>query len=452
MSIYNTELVQEQETRSKRLKRNAIGSVAVKISTMLVEVLKVPIMLSYLDVEKYGIWLTIVSIVLWTHHFDFGLGAGLKYKLTEAIANNNYNRAKHLVSTAYVSMSIIMGIVLLIMTPIIYNVNWHDLLNVSSPSVSNIELQHTVFGVLIVFIFQFILSLIGVVLQSYQRTALSEVFKPIGSFISLGLVLVIGLFSHNSLIIASLVMVAPYVVILIILNLFFFKGIYSKISPSIKWAKKSYLTDIYSLGVKFFINQLSSLIVFATANFILSSMINPSEVSIYSTARTYYGIVLIFLTSILVSASTPITDAFVRKDYQWIKQCMNRLYKVAYLAIILEIFILTISDFAFQIWVGDKLVVPISLAIAFVIFNTMAFFTQQFSHFLISVGKMNLNVIISCCKIIAFIPVAIILVKVWGAVGLVITTIIVNTLPNLIFGGIQYKKIISGTAKGIWNK
>lgn len=441
-----------QQIRSKKLNQNAIGILAIKLGTMLIEVIKVPIMLSYLNVEKYGIWLTLVSIVLWTHHFDFGLGAGLKYKLTEAIAHGEDNKAKHLVSTAYISMSLIMGIAFILLTPIIFALDWLDILNVSDVTISNNELIYTVLGIFAVFVCQFVMSLICIVLQAHQRTALAEMFKPIGSALSLCIVLIIGLFSHNSLIFASLVMVVPYVLILLILNVYYFTGKYKSISPSIKWVKKEYLKDIYSLGLKFFINQLSALIVFATANLILSSQINPTEVSIYSTARTYYGIILIFITAILVSTSTPITDAYVRRDYEWIKRLMARLNKIAFIAIILEVVIFFASDFVFEIWTGNKINVPSTLAISFVLYNIIAFYTQQYSNFLISVGKMNLNVIISCCKIVFFIPGAIHLVNIYGSIGLVIATILINTLPNLIFGGIQYKKIISNRATRIWNK
>ena len=65
---------------------------------------------------------------------------------------------------------------------------------------------------------------------------------------------------------------------------------------------------------------------------------------------------------------------------------------------------------------------------------------------------MNLNVIISCFKIVLFIPIAIFLVRIFGTIGLVAATILINTIPNLVFGGIQAKRIITGTATGIWNK
>lgn len=436
--------------RTKQLNRNAIGSITVKLSTMLIEIVKVSILLSYLSVEKYGVWLTIVSVVLWSHHFDLGLGTGLKYKLTEAIARGDIARGKHLVSTAYISIMFIMVAAFLVLLPIVVMIDWGALLNTSA--VPNSELKLCIISVLAVFVCQFVLELITVVLKSYQRTAISEVFKPISNAISLLVVIILGFFSHDSLIFASLAMTVPYLIVLLIANIWFFSKKYTEICPSIRWANLAYVKDIYSLGLKFFVNQFSSLIVFSTANFLLSSTINPTEVSVYSTANTYYNIVVIFFTAIIVASSTPITDAYVRGDIMWVKNCMNKLSKIASIAVILELMLFVLSDFAFSIWVGDKITVPNSLAIAFVLYNVLALFSQQFNLFVASVGKMNLNVIISCFKIVLFIPIAIFLVRIFGTIGLVAATILINTIPNLVFGGIQAKRIITGTATGIWNK
>ena len=67
-------------------------------------------------------------------------------------------------------------------------------------------------------------------------------------------------------------------------------------------------------------------------------------------------------------------------------------------------------------------------------------------------GKLNLGLRIALFKILAFLPVAIFFVNHFGAKGLVLALIVINSLPNMIFNIIQYKKIINKTAKGIWNQ
>ena len=198
--------------RSQIVKKNAIGSLTIKLLSMIVDFAKVPILLSYLDSERYGLYVTIASIVYWTHNFDFGLGAGLRYKLTTAIAVGDFHYGRRLVSTAYYSMSTIMGCLLLILLPIIACLDWGSMLNTNI--VANQELILCVSLVLIVFVVQFVLELITYVLQAYQKAALSSLFKPLANLATIIVVFLLKFFSHGNLLYACLAMTLPIVIVL----------------------------------------------------------------------------------------------------------------------------------------------------------------------------------------------------------------------------------------------
>lgn len=443
-------LFKSGEDRTQKLKRNVAWSTIIKVAQMIIELVKVPLLLTYLDNEKYGIWLTIVSILLWTQNFDLGLSSGLRFKLTESIANNDKNRGRGLVSTAYISMSLIMVIVFLIAAPIFANLNWNSILN--AHSVSNTELILTVVSIFFIFVIQFVFELISVVLKADQRAAISDVFKPIASVVSLVVVVLLGLFSSNSLLLASLAMSAPYVVALFVASIYYFTKDYKCFRPSFKLFDKLLIKDIYSLGLKLFMGQFAALIVFSSSNILLSHLINPAEVTTYNVARTYYGLIVIFYTMILVPFAAATTDAYVRNEYDWIRNSMNKLKIVAALSSVAIILLLVVSKFAIHLWVGDKVIVPIGLGIVLAIYNIMSVWVSPYANFLGAVGKLNVRVYIAIFKIITFIPAAILLIKLWGAVGLVVAIIVINTLVNLVFGVIQYRMIISRTVRGIWNK
>lgn len=443
-------LFKHGEDRTQKLKRNVAWSTIIKFGQILIELAKVPILLTYLDTEKYGVWLTIVSILLWTHNFDLGLGSGLRYKLTESIAQDNDSRGRRLVSTAYFSMGLIMLLVFIVVAPILSSLNWNSILNVHT--IDNSELIITIVSIFLVFALQFVLELISVVLKADQRAAISDVFKPVGSVISLLVIISLKFFSSNSLLYASLAMSVPFALVLLFANAYYFKKDYAKFKPSLNLFDKSYLKDIYSLGVKYFLGQFAALIVFSSSNILLSNLINPEEVTTYNIARTYFGLVVIFYTIILVPFAAATTDAYVRNDIDWIKRSMKKLNLVALLASITIFIMLLVSKFAIHLWVGDKVIVPYSLAIALTIYNIMSVFVSPYANFQGAVGKLNIRVYIAVFKIVTFIPSAIFLIKLWGAVGLVIAIIVINTLVNLIFGLIQYKMIINNRAKGIWNR
>ena len=181
--------------RSQNLKKNIAASFVLKAISIILSLIKVPILLAYLNSEKYGVWLTIASILDWMSIFDLGLGHGFRNRFAEAIAINDQDRAKGLVSTAYTSMSAIMFSVFLIAVPVILVLNWGKILNTSL--ISEKELTITVLMVATVFAARFVLQLVTVMLKALQKPALSDVFLPVSNALILILIPILGHYIKN---------------------------------------------------------------------------------------------------------------------------------------------------------------------------------------------------------------------------------------------------------------
>ena len=440
----------EGDERSLVVKRNAVGAFLIRAVSMVIDFAKVPVLLSYLVPENYGVYLTITSIVAWTHQFDFGLGTGLRYQLTAALSQNDETRGKQLVSTAYLSMASIMAVVLILCLPLVFSLDWNNILN--THKIQSNELILCVLLVLAVFLVQFVIELITIVLQADQKAAVSTLFKPIANVLTLLTIFVVREFSSNSLTIACLAMTVPILVVLLLANIYLFGSRYHSILPSFKDFRKDCLRDIYSLGLKYFTSQFSALIVFNTASFLISHFINPTETSVYNTAWTYFGVLVMFNNMLLTPLVAAVTDAFIKKDTSWIKHSYSKINKYCVLLSIASLIQLLVSPFMFHLWVGDKIIVPWSLSIVMTVFFICNIWSSPYQNFLTGVGKMNVMVIASFVKMIVFIPFAIVLIKLWGTVGLVVTILLVNTLPNMLLGMTQYSLIINNKARGIWNR
>lgn len=436
--------------RTQLVKKNALGSLLIKFFSIFIDFAKVPVLLTYLNPENYGIYLTITSIVYWTHNFDFGLGTGLRYKLTKAVSLNEEQYGRQLVSTAYFSMSGIMALLLVILIPVIALLDWNNILN--THAFSNYDLAFCVFIVLVVFLTQFVLELISIVLQSYQRAAISTLFKPLANLITLGLIAFIRLFSSNSLLWASVAMTVPIVVVLLITNICYFGGKYRNIAPSIKFFKKSCLKDIYSLGIKYFLSQLSSLVIFNTTSFLLTLLLDPQETAVFNTAYTYFGILVLFNTMAMQPIIAAVTDAYVKGELHWIRACFRKINILSLLLTLVSLLMLAVSQVVFHLWVGDKIIVPWDLSIILTFFFILNVWSTPYINFLSGVGKMNVMMILSFVKIVLYFPVAIPLIKAYGSCGLVWAIIIVNMIPNIVCGCMQYYLIVNNKATGILNR
>lgn len=436
--------------RSQIVKRNAIGAIIIKIFAMIVDFAKVPLLLSYLDSERYGIYVTIASIVYWTHNFDFGLGTGLRYKLTHAISLGDSQYGRQLVSTAYYSLSVIMFLSLLILVPICFCVDWNSLLNTNIIDCS--ELAICVVVVLIVFVLQFILELITYILQAFQKAALSTIFKPLANFVTLIVIVVLKFFTANSLLLVCMAMTIPVVVILFICNLYLFAKSFKQVSPKVSYFRKACLGDIYSLGFKFFVGQLSSLVVFQTASFLISHYINPIEAAVYNSAFTYFGLILIFNGMAQTPLCAAITDAYVKQDYSWLKNCMRKMKYLSFTFSIAALVMLAISPVFFNIWLNGKLEIPLSLSCVLVFYFILNIWSNPYINFISGVGKLSATMYLSIAKILLFFPVAIFMVKLCGSIGLVLSIICVNTIPNILLGVYQTHLLLRKRDYGLFSK
>ncbi len=443
-------LFKPDHPRTQKINKNVAVSFCIKGVSIVLGLITVPILLTYLNPEKYGVWLTIASIVMWVQHFDLGMGHGLRNKFAEALAGGESERAGRLVSTAYLSMATLMCGIFILLVPVVYYVNWNSVLNIST--ISATELRRTVLLVLLMFNLRFVFQLVTVILKADQRPAMSDVFLPLASLLSLALIFPVKFFVTDSLFWASAVMAVPPVLVLLVGNIYFFSKDYRAFKPRVSLSSKMYLKDIFSLGLKFFLIQLIALVMFSSSNLILTNIVNPKEVTIFNIARQYYGLPMTFFMIILTPYWSAITDAYTRNEYAWIKSNIRKLHGFSILFSLGMIVMLLLSDFAFSIWLGDRVEIPFDLSVLFVVYNIIVLCQSPHNYFLNGVGKLNLGLRVGALKMITFLPVSIFFVKKFDAVGLIISLIIVNSLPNFIFNNIQYKKIINRSATGVWNK
>ncbi len=85
--------------RTVRARKNIFALLILRGISLIIGFLIVPLTLHYLSPIKYGIWLTISSMVGWFTFFDIGLGNGFRNKFAEAKAKNDFELARIYVST-----------------------------------------------------------------------------------------------------------------------------------------------------------------------------------------------------------------------------------------------------------------------------------------------------------------------------------------------------------------
>jgi len=437
--------------RSVKAKKNIIASFGLKGFSVLIIFLLVPLTLNYLDTTKYGLWLTISSIIGWLGFFDIGLGNGLRNKLAEAFALKDYKLAKTYVSTTYAILLLIISGVFLLFLFINPFLDWSKLLN-TQPEMAG-ELSRVVLVVFTFFALRFVLNLIGIILTSDQLPAINNSFGPLGNLIALVAIYLITKFTHGNLLYVSLIYSAAPVLLLIIASFYFFNGKYEFIKPDLKSVDFKYFKPLADLGLKFFVLQISFVIIFSTDNMIITQILGPAEVTPYNIAFKYFGIAIMIFTIVLTPFWSAYTEAFTNGDMKWIKTSIKRLIMIWLAVVMGVVFLLGISKYFYLMWVGDKVYVPFLLSVFMGLYTIISTWTMIFVYFVNGIGKIKIQMYCGIIGMIINIPISIFFAKNlnMGSAGVILGTCFSIILAS-IFVPIQSLKIIKCNANGIWSK
>lgn len=441
--------IKSGDKRSVTVKKNIIGSFLIKGISIVISLMLVPMTLGYVSSELYGIWLTLSSIMVWMNFFDIGFTLGLKNKLAEAIALEDWSKGKTLVSTTYFIMIIIFIPLCLILIYIIPYINWAKILNINTTY--NIEITKVLYVMTTCFCIQMIANIITTVIAAYQKVALSTAFPVIGNFISLIIIYILTQFSSPSLLNLSLAISTIPAIILIISSIILFKKKFKRVSPNFRFINKKYIKDLWTLGFKFFFIQIQVIILYQCTNVLISHVSGPNEVTSYNIAYKYLSIIMMLFSTIITPLWPAFTDAYTKKDFSWMKKIYKKASQI-YLLLFLGIVILVlISPYIYEIWIGNKTTVPLHMTIAVAIY--MVIYTWDSLQVLLinGIGTIKLQTYVTLIGLIIHIPLALTLGKHMGAEGIITSMIIINTVYTIFFTK-QINKLLNGTAHGIWKK
>jgi O-antigen/teichoic acid export membrane protein len=411
----------------------------------------VPLMINVLDQERYGVWLTLSTIFLWFSNFDIGLGNGLRNKLAEAAANRDFELGRIYVSTTYALLTIIfvsLALLFLFINPLI---NWNKILN--STAIGSNELFLLSSFTFIFFLFRFIFQLLGVVYIALQRPSINNILVALGSLFAFLIVWgLYGLFEITNLIVIGMVLTGIPLVVFILANFFAFRGDLKLYAPSIKYVRFNYSKELFVLGGQFFIIQIAAIVLFSTANILISQLFNPTEVVVYNSVLQYYNIPIMLYSIILTPLWSAITEAYIQNDYDWMKRTLLK-YNYISLVFVFGIIALTvISPFVYEIWLNGKVEIPMNLSIAMACFATINVLLSPYTSYINGIGKLRLSILMVCFSILGYIPFAIWLGQSFGSsVGIVVALCCIN-VTGLYFQVRQVNMLLNKKASGIWLK
>lgn len=439
------------DTRSKKMYKNTAAMIGIRGISMILTLISAPIMLHHVDRADYGVLLTLTSIVGWVGYMDIGLGNGLRNKLPEFIANNDFNSAKKIVSSCYATLAIYVALIITVFLIISPFVDWLEVLN--SPTSDAKEIRELTNVVFIAFCIQFLLGLLNSILFAYQMPAFQSLFTFAGQALALiALIIQVFVFNITSVLQIGAVnsIIPPLVLFCGSIRLFYTR--LSKIAPSLMYVDLKSVSGILSLGVKFFVLQVITIVLFQANSIIIARVVNPEAVVEYNLAFKYVSLLTMIFTIVITPVWSATTDAYIRNDFSWIKKTISFSQKVCIISIIIGILMLFVSKYVYGIWLGkDAINISYSTTGLILLYISFEMLYKVYGTIINGTGKVFAQMILTGIIAIMYIPLALLLGSSWGLSGVLIANVIVFAV-NYIWAKMQCNKLINQTATGIWNK
>lgn len=436
-------------TRSKETLNNIALSLVTRAANIIAHLLVVPLTIDYLNPERYGIWLTLSSVIAWVSFLDLGLSNGFRNRFAEAKAKENFELARIYVSTTYCVVSIIIAIALIIILIANMFLDWSELLHVD---ISYKEELTFVFAVVIIFTcLNMVVNIFSTLLAADQKVGIASIIQAVGQYLSLFVIYILSKYSDGSLSLLALYYSGvPCLVMLLVSIYMFYFSRYRQYRPSIKMVEFSLTKKIMNLGIQFFIIQLCMIAIFQVINIVISRELGPECVTQYNIANKYFNVIYMTVVIVITPLWSAFTDAYTKEDFAWMKSIYNKLLKCLPVVALFYFILLLISKPLYHLWIGESVIIGFDVSSAMMIQVFAQTYCAMNIYIINGIGKVRIQtfayVIISL-----FFWWALTMVSSFGLVGVIILTSVIYFFIGFL-GHLQLYKILNKTAKGIWLK
>ena len=447
---YWRERIRNTHPRTRKAQLNTLFGLIVKGGGMVISLLLVPLTIDYLSKDTYGTWLTISSIITMLTFLDIGIGNGLRNKFSEAVSNQDTALARAYVSTAYLIFGAIQLAIVLVFLIVLRYIPWQQIFNTT---IGIEQLQIVVALTVVAMAFKLVLDILSYVLFALQEpsqvsllTFLSNVLILIGTY-------ALSHFTSGNLIYLAVVTALSPIVVLLIGGFVLYRNRLRMYRPAFHLANLKHAKGLLSLGYKFFFIQMAVIVLFYTDNLIITQLFGPAAVTTYNVAFRYFNAA----NTLFMIAVTPywsaFTEASVKGDTIWMKQTYYYLQKLWVGLVAAVILMVLVSDLAYSAWVGNRVAIPMQLSICMGLFIMVTCWNNIMAAVVNGLGKVKLQLYFSAFAAIINVPLAILLGQTlgMGSAGVILATSLSLSICSVLCG-LQARKLISGTARGIWNQ
>src|SRR5271166_592555 len=442
-------------SRYGRIFKAVWSGAAARLLSSTLTLISLPLAVRYLGAERYGVWATITSTVVWINLLDLGIANTLTNHISRAFALEDRTSAARYFTNALVLTAGVSAIAGTAFASVFPRINWIALFNVSA-NVHASEVSSTVAAAAALMLLGLPCNLGSKLLAGYQELHRNNFAVCAGAVASvvglaLGIVLrvsmpVLFVMSAGCLTFASL----------------------ATLLVTVTWAKPWLLPrpslidsrairELLTSGSSFFLIQVAAVVVFSSDNLVVSHYLGAAEVTPYSVTWRLVGLAALLQSLIFPALWPAYAEAYARRDYGWMRRTFALTMKgtvAVNLACVL--LLMLFGRTIIRVWAGPTAVPTKPLMLAMGVWVLISGFMSVESCLLAALNRTREQAGLSIIAAVVNIALSIALVRHIGSVGVIGGTIlsylVVLVVPqSLVVRGLFKRELVQRTEGTVSN-
>jgi O-antigen/teichoic acid export membrane protein len=417
-----------------RLRRAGLTSVAIIGSRAIgavTTIISVPLTLSYLGTERYGLWMTISSLIAFLAFTDLGIGNGLLTAIAHAHGRKDREATMRYAASGVWALAAVAAAIVIGLAATYPFISWADLFNISDPR-ARAESAPAMLAFGWCFALSLPLSAVSQIRYGLQEGYLNSAFVAAGNLLALAALLaVIGLRLGLPVLVVAL-MGAPLLTGLLNAGLLFGRQ-RPWLTPRIERVDGPTVSVLLRSGWQFLVLQLAMAAAFYSDSLIAARIIGPTAVAEYAVAVRLFLIPTILVTAGLSPLWPAYGEAIARGDIEWIRVTLRRSLALAILITLpLSVLLALAAEPILYVWIGEAVRPPPALIAGMAAWTVLNAIGTAVAMYLNGLHLLRVQVVTAVVMAVLNVTLSVVLAMRIGVAGVILGTVIAYPLSTLI--------------------
>jgi O-antigen/teichoic acid export membrane protein len=339
------------QQRNRRLTSGILTSVVSRGIAAVVPLVMVPLTLSYLGTQLYGLWMAVAALTGMAAFADLGLGNGLMTKLAPCYASGETSTARSYISNAYVMVASLAVTIVIALWALSGSIPWVSLFNVDDSAVA-LHATGIATICLSAFLLNVPLSLVYRVQYAYQRVGQANIWQATGSLWSIALVIgAVQLQLSPELVVMAAVIGPPLSNMLN--SLWLFRRQLPEIAPRLQHVDRDRANLLLSLGGRFLLLTVVMSLAMNADNLVIANVLGLGSVTTFSVPARLFAQLGLLVSLVNLPLWPANGEALARGDVDWVRRITARMTLASALAVAAPGLVLVLAgDRLLSAWLG----------------------------------------------------------------------------------------------------